>query len=229
MPGVVQVTQKKVTSTAATHHQKTVTNTSPVPAQASMKKKTVIYSDKSESSFDEAMGDTPSNYNILNGRVDSQATMGLKRQFGQGNSATPNPAQGHKQQAFVNGNAINQGRSASQLEPVQERRGAPKQASTKAFVGSSIVGIHHTQSQPSSLTNTQAMPNQQQQKYPQGHPQTLELQEKERHFVQHLRNTNDGSAFVQSSEEHTVHFGNNTHNQWANAGNLNLHQNPNGL
>lgn len=91
-----------------------------------MKKKTVIYSDKSESSFDEAMGDTPSNYNILNGRVDSQATMGLKRQFGQGNSATPNPAQGHKQQAFVNGNAINQGRSASQLEPVQERRGAPK-------------------------------------------------------------------------------------------------------
>jgi len=41
--------------------------------------KTVIYSDKSESSFDEAMGDTPSNYNILNGRIDSKQTiMGLR-------------------------------------------------------------------------------------------------------------------------------------------------------
>lgn len=41
------------------------------------KKKTIIYSDKSESSVDEMMADTPSNYNIPNGRFDGKS-MGLK-------------------------------------------------------------------------------------------------------------------------------------------------------
>jgi hypothetical protein len=41
------------------------------------KKKTIIYSDKSESSVDEMMADTPSNYNIPNGRLDGKS-MGLK-------------------------------------------------------------------------------------------------------------------------------------------------------
>jgi len=41
------------------------------------KKKTIIYSDKSESSVDEMMADTPSNYNIPNGRLDGKS-LGLK-------------------------------------------------------------------------------------------------------------------------------------------------------
>ena len=39
--------------------------------------KQVIWSDKSESSVEELMQDTPSNYNIANGRLDGQS-MGLK-------------------------------------------------------------------------------------------------------------------------------------------------------
>lgn len=41
------------------------------------KKKKVLYSDKSESSVDEMMEDTPSNYNIPNGRLDGKS-LGLK-------------------------------------------------------------------------------------------------------------------------------------------------------
>jgi hypothetical protein len=41
------------------------------------KSKPVLYSDKSESSIDEMMGDTPSNYNIANGRLDGKS-QGLK-------------------------------------------------------------------------------------------------------------------------------------------------------
>ena len=41
------------------------------------KKRTIIYSDKSESSVDEMMADTPSNYNIANGRLDGKS-VGLK-------------------------------------------------------------------------------------------------------------------------------------------------------
>jgi hypothetical protein len=37
----------------------------------------VLYSDKSESSVDEMMEDTPSNYNIPNGRLDGKS-MGIK-------------------------------------------------------------------------------------------------------------------------------------------------------
>jgi hypothetical protein len=37
----------------------------------------VIYSDKSESSVDDMMDDTPSNYNIANGRLNGKS-MGLK-------------------------------------------------------------------------------------------------------------------------------------------------------
>lgn len=40
-------------------------------------RKTIIYSDKSESSVDEMMADTPSNYNIPNGRLDGKS-LGLK-------------------------------------------------------------------------------------------------------------------------------------------------------
>lgn len=36
-----------------------------------------MYSDKSESSVEEMMGDTPSNYNVLNGRFDG-ISAGLK-------------------------------------------------------------------------------------------------------------------------------------------------------
>ena len=39
--------------------------------------KQVIYSDKSESSVDDMMEDTPSNYNIANGRLNGKS-MGLK-------------------------------------------------------------------------------------------------------------------------------------------------------
>ena len=39
--------------------------------------KKVLYSDKSESSIDEMMEDTPSNYNIPNGRLDGKS-LGLK-------------------------------------------------------------------------------------------------------------------------------------------------------
>jgi hypothetical protein len=41
------------------------------------KAKQIIYSDKSESSVEEMMGDTPSNYNIPNGRLDGKSA-GLK-------------------------------------------------------------------------------------------------------------------------------------------------------
>lgn len=44
---------------------------------AKKKKKKVLYSDKSESSVDEMMEDTPSNYNIPNGRLDGKS-MGIK-------------------------------------------------------------------------------------------------------------------------------------------------------
>ena len=37
----------------------------------------MIWSDKSESSVDEMMQDTPSNYNLANGRLDGQS-VGLK-------------------------------------------------------------------------------------------------------------------------------------------------------
>ena len=39
--------------------------------------KKILYSDKSESSIDEMMEDTPSNYNIPNGRLDGRS-LGLK-------------------------------------------------------------------------------------------------------------------------------------------------------
>ena len=39
--------------------------------------KQVLYSDKSESSVDDMMEDTPSNYNIANGRLEGKS-MGLK-------------------------------------------------------------------------------------------------------------------------------------------------------
>eukprot|EP00351_Strombidinopsis_sp_SopsisLIS2011_P006322 CAMPEP_0116886668 /NCGR_PEP_ID=MMETSP0463-20121206/20609_1 /TAXON_ID=181622 /ORGANISM="Strombidinopsis sp, Strain SopsisLIS2011" /LENGTH=137 /DNA_ID=CAMNT_0004547501 /DNA_START=611 /DNA_END=1024 /DNA_ORIENTATION=+ len=45
--------------------------------QKAAPKKTIIYSDKSESSIDDMMGDTPSNYNIPNGRLDGKS-LGLK-------------------------------------------------------------------------------------------------------------------------------------------------------
>lgn len=44
------------------------------------KKRVVIYSDKSESSIEELMEDTPSNYNIPNGRLDGKS-LGLKAIF----------------------------------------------------------------------------------------------------------------------------------------------------
>lgn len=44
---------------------------------ARRKVKQVLYSDKSESSVDEMMEDTPSNYNIANGRLEGKS-MGLK-------------------------------------------------------------------------------------------------------------------------------------------------------
>jgi hypothetical protein len=47
------------------------------PIQRLATKKQIIYSDKSESSVEEMMGDTPSNYNILNGRLDGKS-LGLK-------------------------------------------------------------------------------------------------------------------------------------------------------
>lgn len=42
-----------------------------------IKKNVLLYSDKSESSIDEMMEDTPSNYNIPNGRIDGKS-IGLK-------------------------------------------------------------------------------------------------------------------------------------------------------
>lgn len=42
-----------------------------VPARK--KKKEVLYSDKEESSIDENMHDTPSNYNVPNGRLDGKS------------------------------------------------------------------------------------------------------------------------------------------------------------
>ncbi len=44
---------------------------------AKQRKLVVIYSDKSESSVEELMGDTPSNYNLANGRLDGKS-LGLK-------------------------------------------------------------------------------------------------------------------------------------------------------
>ena len=61
-------------------------------------KKTIIYSDKSESSIDEMMGDTPSNYNIPNGRLDGKS-LGLKAILlhakQHGNSTTIDPPSGN--------------------------------------------------------------------------------------------------------------------------------------
>jgi len=42
-----------------------------------IKRNNVLYSDKSESSIDDMMEDTPSNYNIPNGRLDGKS-LGLK-------------------------------------------------------------------------------------------------------------------------------------------------------
>lgn len=54
-----------------------------------MTKKQIIYSDKSESSIDEEiMGDTPSNYNILNGRFDGKSA-GLKSILQHANTKKP--------------------------------------------------------------------------------------------------------------------------------------------
>jgi hypothetical protein len=36
-------------------------------------KRKILFSDKSESSFEEMMEDTPSNYNIPNGRLDEES------------------------------------------------------------------------------------------------------------------------------------------------------------
>jgi hypothetical protein len=47
------------------------------PPSARRRIKQVLYSDKSESSVDEMMEDTPSNYNIANGRLEGKS-MGLK-------------------------------------------------------------------------------------------------------------------------------------------------------
>jgi hypothetical protein len=46
-------------------------------SKQSLAKKPIIYSDKSESSIDEMMGDTPSNYNLANGRIGGKS-LGLK-------------------------------------------------------------------------------------------------------------------------------------------------------
>lgn len=51
-------------------------------------KKQIIYSDKSESSVEEMMGDTPSNYNILNGRFDGKSA-GLKSILAHANLKKP--------------------------------------------------------------------------------------------------------------------------------------------
>lgn len=40
-------------------------------------KKDIIYSDRSESPVDDLMDDTPSNYNLLNGRLEGKST-GIK-------------------------------------------------------------------------------------------------------------------------------------------------------
>jgi len=42
-----------------------------------IRRNNVLYSDKSESSIDDMMEDTPSNYNIPNGRLDGKS-LGLK-------------------------------------------------------------------------------------------------------------------------------------------------------
>lgn len=46
-------------------------------AKPGKKKTTVLYSDRSDSSYEENMGDTPSNYNMANGRLDGKS-LGLK-------------------------------------------------------------------------------------------------------------------------------------------------------
>jgi len=48
------------------------------PTQPPMKQaKTILYSDKSETSVEDLMDDTPSNYNIQNGRFEGKS-LGLK-------------------------------------------------------------------------------------------------------------------------------------------------------
>lgn len=49
----------------------------PIQKDVQQRKLVVIYSDKSESSVEELMGDTPSNYNLANGRLDGKS-LGLK-------------------------------------------------------------------------------------------------------------------------------------------------------
>jgi hypothetical protein len=51
-------------------------------------KKQILYSDKSESSVDDLMGDTPSNYNVLNGRLDG-ISAGLKQLVNKGKLNDP--------------------------------------------------------------------------------------------------------------------------------------------
>jgi hypothetical protein len=41
------------------------------------KKRKILYSDRSESPVDDLMDDTPSNYNILNGRLEGKS-LGIK-------------------------------------------------------------------------------------------------------------------------------------------------------
>lgn len=49
----------------------------PTAQVVSKKNKTILYSDKSETSVDDLMDDTPSNYNIQNGRFEGKS-LGLK-------------------------------------------------------------------------------------------------------------------------------------------------------
>ena len=72
------------TITDAAHNKKTIEQKN---------NKEILYSDKSESSVDDLMGDTPSNYNALNGRLDG-ISAGLKSLVNKGgNLGTPQAPQ----------------------------------------------------------------------------------------------------------------------------------------
>lgn len=74
-------------------------------------KKQILYSDKSESSFDEdMMGDTPSNYNALNGRFEGKSA-GLKSMLDRANVPVGIDFQNNLSQA-IRGRGFSQGPSA---------------------------------------------------------------------------------------------------------------------
>lgn len=95
--------------------------------------KKILYSDKSESSIDENMEDTPSNYNIPNGRLDGRS-LGLKAVLLKDKRKNKEPARSNPLGEVANS------KSGKTLQPISSgglnnTLGAPTQGGTNLLSG----------------------------------------------------------------------------------------------